>query len=180
MILKFHKLTEKHLDMVRNWRNDPEISKYMNTDDYITEEAHLNWFNKVKKDPTTKFWVVEADGKNVGSVYLIDIDMINRRCYWGYYLEVSARGKGIGRLIELNILKYVFEKLNLNKLCGEVLSSNYIVVEIHKKYGSKVEGILRKQIFKQNKFIDIVSIGILKEEWEEIKKQFNFQEVEIN
>ena len=61
-----------------------------------------------------------------------------------------------------------------------MLSSNYIVVEIHKKYGSKIEGILRKHIFKQNEFIDVICIGILKEEWEDIKKQFDFQEVEIN
>ncbi len=73
----------------------------------------------------------------------------------------------------------MFEKLELNKLYCQVLSWNDIVVKIHHKYGSKIEVNFRQHIFKCNKFYDIVCMGILKEEWLEIKKQFEFQIIEI-
>jgi len=181
MNIDFCKLSEEHLEMVRNWRNKPEISKYMYTDQYISEEEHFNWFKKIKSDLAKKYWVVRLDGEYVGVVNLYDIDIKNKRCYWAYYLaEPSVRGKGLGRLIELNILNYVFEKLGLNKLCCEVLKFNELVVKIHQKYGSKIEGTFRKHIFKQGVFHDIVCMGILKEEWEDIKKKIDFEKIKID
>ena len=53
--LKFLKLEEEHLEMVRKWRNSPDVSKYMYTDQYISEEDQVNWFNNVKHDPTREY-----------------------------------------------------------------------------------------------------------------------------
>ncbi len=180
IIVKFVKLREKHLDLVREWRNSSEVSKYMYTDQDITEEEHQKWFYRVRKDPTKIYWIIEVNGTYVGVINLYNINILNKRCYWAYYLsDLSVRGKGLGRLIELNILTYVFEKLELNKLSCQVMSWNDIVVKIHQKYGSKIEGNFRQHIFKGNKFYDIVCMGILKEEWLEIKKHFEFQIIEI-
>jgi len=166
--------------MIRNWRNSSEISNYMYTSDLITADQQKKWFRQIKDDATKKYWIIKVDDKYVGVVNLYDIDKRNKRCYWAYYLaEPSVRGKGLGRLIELNILKYIFEDLGLNKLCCEVLSFNEIVVEIHKKYGSKIEGHFREHIFKDGEFHDIICMGILKEEWSEIKKSFDFDIIKI-
>lgn len=152
----------------------------MYTDDFITADQQKKWFRQIKDDPTKKYWIIKVDDKYVGVVNLYDIDKRNKRCYWAYYLaETSIRGKGLGRLIELNILKYIFEDLGLNKLCCEVLSFNEIVVKIHKKYGSKIEGHFREHIFKDGKFHDIICMGILKEEWSVIKKSFDFDIIKI-
>ena len=180
MKVKFIKLTVKHLEMVRNWRNSPEVSKYMCTDQYISEEDQVYWFNQIEEDSSKAYWVIIMDGKPVGVVNIYNIDNLNKRCYWAYYLaDLSVRGKGLGRLIELNILSYVFEKLEFNKLYCEVLDFNDIVVKIHQKYGSKIEGNLRGHIYKEGKFHDMVCMGILKEEWNELKKEFDFQKIEI-
>ncbi|MFW9988900.1 MAG: UDP-4-amino-4,6-dideoxy-N-acetyl-beta-L-altrosamine N-acetyltransferase [Candidatus Odinarchaeota archaeon] len=180
MKVKFTKLKDIHLEMVRNWRNTDEVSKYMYTDHYISKDEHLSWFNRVKKDPTKIYWMIEVNGAYVGVVNLYDISTLNKRCYWAYYIaDPTVRGKGLGRIIELNILNYVFEELELNKLCCEVLSFNEIVVKIHQKYGSKIEGKFRQHIFKNGKFYDIFCMGILKEDWINLKEQFEFEKIEI-
>ena len=180
MKVEFLKIREENLEMIRNWRNSPEVSNYMYTDDFITVDQQKIWFRQIKDDPTKKYWIIKVDNKYVGVVNLYDIDKRNKRCYWAYYLaESSIRGKGLGRLIELNIIKYIFEDLGLNKLCCEVLSFNEIVVKIHKKYGSKIEGHFREHIFKDGEFHDIFCMGILKEEWSEIKKNFDFDIIKI-
>jgi RimJ/RimL family protein N-acetyltransferase len=77
--------------------------------------------------------------------------------------------------VELNILHYVFETLKLNKLCGEVLAFNEKVVEIHQKYGSKVEGRRRQHICKNGEYLDVVEVGILRQEYEkEVKDRTDF------
>jgi UDP-4-amino-4,6-dideoxy-N-acetyl-beta-L-altrosamine N-acetyltransferase len=176
MKLEFCKLREEHLEIVRKWRISPEVSKYMNTDPEITPEQQINWYEKVKNDPTRRYWIIKLDDEFVGVVNLCNIDLTNKRCSWAYYL---ARGKGVGKQIELSVLSYVFDDLRLNKLCCEVLAFNDLVVKIHQKYGSKVEGRLRKHIYKNGEFHDVIVIGILKEEWDEIKEKFDFAKAKI-
>lgn len=180
MKIEFCKIEGKHIEQIRKWRNSPEVSKYMNTNDYITVKQQKEWFERIKKDKTKKYWIIKINAKYIGVINLYDIDNRNKRCYWAYYIaDVSMRRKGIGRLIELNVLKYVFEVLELNKLCGEVLAFNKIVVEIHKKYGSKVEGYFREHIIKDGKLHDVFCISILKKEWQLIKKNFDFDIIKI-
>ncbi len=180
MDLAFCKMSEDHLDIVRDIRNNPEVSKYMYTDHYITKEEHQNWFNKIKGDPSEKHWVFQVDEKYVGTGNLYDIDMRNRKCYWGYCLaDPSLRGKGLGRLMELNLYNFGFDTLGLNKICCEVFSFNKLGVKLHQRCGSKVEGHFRKHIFKGETFHDIVCMGILKEDWEEFKKKFDFKIIKM-
>lgn len=180
MNLKFCRIEVGHLEVIRNWRNGLEVSKYMYSNDFITFNKQKEWFKEIKENPTKKAWIIKMDGEYIGIVNIYDIDERNKRCYWAYYIaDLSMRGRGIGRLIELNILRYVFEVLELNKLCATVLSFNQIVVQIHKKYGSKVEGYFRKHVFKDGRFLDVVCMGILKKDWENIKKSFDFEVIKI-
>lgn len=180
MKLEFCKLSEEHLELVRKWRMDPEVSKYMYTNPKITHEQQKNWYEKIKKDSTRRYWIIIADDEFVGVVNLYNIDLNNKRCSWAYYLgETSVRGKGVGKQIELNMLSYVFDDLGLNKLRCEVLAFNELVVKIHQKYGSKIEGRLQKHIYKNGEFYDVIVMGILKEEWDEIKEKFDFAKAKI-
>ena len=166
--------------MIRKWRNSREVSKYMYTNDSITEEQQLKWYRRIKDDQTKRYWLIKVDKKPIGVVNLYDIDTRNKRCYWAYYLaDSSVRGKGVGKLIELNILSYIFDYLGFNKLCCEILNINEIVIKIHQKYGSKIEGNFRKHVYKDGKFHDIVCMGILKEDWKEIKSNFDFDPIKI-
>jgi UDP-4-amino-4,6-dideoxy-N-acetyl-beta-L-altrosamine N-acetyltransferase len=178
MKLEFCKLLEEHLEIVRKWRMSPEVSKYMYTDPVITPEQQRNWYEKLKKDPIRRYWIIRVDADFVGVINFYNIDLINKRCSWAYYLgETSVRGKGVGKQIELNVLSHVFDDLRLNKLCCEVLAFNDLVVKIHQKYGAKIEGKLKKHIYKNGVFHDVIVMGNLKEEWDEMEEKFEFVKV---
>ena len=179
--IKLVKLKESHIEKIRIWRMSKEVTSYMYTDPVITSEEQKQWFERVRFDKSKKFWVINVDGLDVGLVSLYDIDWVNERCFWAYYLAGSSvRGKGVGGAVELNMLRFVFEDMKLNKLCCEVLTSNDKVVEIHKKFGSKVEGLFREHICKNGVFLDVVCLAILKSEWlNEVKGKFVIPEIEI-
>lgn len=152
--------------MVRSWRNHPEVAKFMYTDHEITPEEHEQWFRRALNDPTSRFWIISGDGGDLGLLSISQIDLHNRRCFWAFYLDPTARGKGGGAFAEYSVLQHVFTELQLNKLCGEVLGFNRSVIKMHKRFGFVEEGVLRKQIFKQGQWHDVVCVGILREEWE--------------
>jgi UDP-4-amino-4,6-dideoxy-N-acetyl-beta-L-altrosamine N-acetyltransferase len=159
-------------DMLRRWRNLPEVANYMFTDHEISAEEHERWFHSIFGDPTSRYWIITSDDEDVGVANICGIDPQNRRCFWGFYLSSpNVRGKGVGAYVEYFVLRYVFEELGLNRLCGEVLATNDKVVQMHKGFGFKQEGYYRQHVLKGGKPLDVVAIAMLREEWQAQKPE---------
>jgi UDP-4-amino-4,6-dideoxy-N-acetyl-beta-L-altrosamine N-acetyltransferase len=159
-------------EMLRAWRNLPQISRTMYTDHYITAEEHSAWFRNAMADSTRRYWIIRCDEKDVGLVNLYAMDSINRRCHWAFYVaESSAKGKGVGSAVELEILRYVFEDMKFNKLCCEVLATNRGVVRMHQSFGFHEEGLFRCHVRKGDDFVDVVCMAILKDEWKHARTE---------
>ena len=71
IILK--RLTYDKIELVRNWRNDPKISQYMEFRDYITLEMQEKWFQKINND-NNFFFIIEYEGKEIGIANIKDIE----------------------------------------------------------------------------------------------------------
>ena len=181
MILQFRKIQQKHLEKIRLWRMSDDVTKYMYTDPEITPEDQKKWHRQIEQDFSRMDWGINVDGQDIGVVCLYDIDPLNRRCFWAYYLgEQAAKGKGIGKSVELNILSYAFEQLNLHKLCCEVFEWNDFVITTHQKYGSKIEGTFHEHVWKGGKYHNVVRMAIIRREWEqEVKDKFQYPFVQI-
>ena len=159
-------------DMIRQWRNSPDVARYMYTDHQITEAEHEQWFQNVLKDQKRKYWIIVYERKSIGLANLYDIDDKNRRCFWGLYISSeNVRSKGMGGFIEYQVMKYVFDNLEYNKLCCEALSSNTRAINLYKSFGFQEEGVYRRHILKNGEYTDVVALGMLKSEWDEKKSQ---------
>jgi UDP-4-amino-4,6-dideoxy-N-acetyl-beta-L-altrosamine N-acetyltransferase len=171
-MIRLRDVQSKDKEMIRQWRNKPEVAKYMYTDHYITREEHNRWFERISSESNCRYWVIVCDQVDVGLVNIYDVDEKNQRCFWAFYVaDPSARGKGVGSFVEYSILKYVFEDLEFNKLCCEVLGFNDAVVNMHKGFGFKEEGFFREHIIKGDQIFDVVRLAILRREWEAKKME---------
>ncbi|MDR5659782.1 UDP-4-amino-4,6-dideoxy-N-acetyl-beta-L-altrosamine N-acetyltransferase [Serpentinicella sp. ANB-PHB4] len=180
MALKLTKVTEDDLELIMNWRMKPSVTKYMYTDPRLTIEGQKNWLENIKESCYIKYWVIRMDGVRIGLVNVSDIDLINKRCTWAYYIgDTSFRGKGLAGILECNIYDYVFDVLKLNKLCCEVFSFNDKVISIHQRFGSVIEGTLKQHIYKDGNYFDIVCMGITKDRWYKIKNTYNYEKILI-
>lgn len=154
-------------EMIRHWRNSPDVSRLMYNDHTITSEEHDHWFRSITQDATKRYWIIRCRGGDVGLACLYGLDEKNRRCYWAFYLaDPNMRGKAIGAFVEHAVLQYVFDRLGLNKLCCEVLATNRAVLALHEKFGFTREGYLREHVFKGGQFVDVVSLAITRSEWD--------------
>lgn len=151
---------------IRNWRNDIEIRKYMYNSEIISEDEHLKWLENLESNSKQKVYYIMYDNKKIGIVSIANLDLKNKTCDWAFYFNNNIeKGKGIGKIVEKEFVKYIFKNFEIEKLNCQVLSNNLKVVEMHKKFGFTLEGVLRKNILQNNEKLDVYWLGITKEEW---------------
>lgn len=167
-------------EMVMNWRMQPEISKYMNTDPVLDIKKQEEWFLKQQKDKSCYYWIIEVDGIPAGVTSITMVDKKNGTCTRGTYIAVhEKRSFEVITSIYATQFEFVFDKLGLNKIEIQVFAENKNVVFLSKKCGFKQEGVLREHINKNGIYYDVVLLGMTKSEWEEKKKQWNYETVKM-
>ena len=172
----FRPIKEEELQMIMEWRMRPDITKFMYTDPQLTLEMQRKWFHSLKGRKDMFSFMIEVDGIPSGILNITDIDYKNHRCSWGYYMAVKEkRSLPLAMAIEWNLYDYVFDELGMHKLEGEIFSFNKAVLRIHQMCGSEIEGELKDHIYKNGQFCDVTVTGILKEQWEVIKKNRNYE-----
>jgi ribosomal-protein-serine acetyltransferase len=116
------------------------------------------------------FWAgIWYQGVLVGAIGLLHIDEENQCTEIGYYLAKSYEGRGIITRACRTVIAYVFEELKLNRVVIRTMPDNVGSRNIAEKLGFTQEGILRKCIWFNHRFVDQVVYGLLKEDWDEQK-----------
>ncbi len=168
-------LKKEDLALVMDWRMRPYITQYMYTDPLLTMDSQLAWFSRISEDPSQINWIINCDGQPAGLINLVEIDRVNSRCVWGYYVaEKEFRSFKLAMYLEWNLYDYVFETLGLHKLCNETFTANQQVVKLHQLCGSKEDGVLRDHICKNGVYYDVSMGSILADEWAEKKKTVKY------
>ena len=82
--------------------------------------------------------------------------------------EKTAWNKGYGTETAKLLLEEVFTQLNLHRAEWWTYAENNLSVHLAKKLGFKEEARLRDAVFFDNKYHDLVVLGLLKQEFESI------------
>lgn len=170
--------------VLREYRMEdlPYMRKWVNNFD-ITNNLHDIFIYPQTMHDTESFLKMMAEGKGeskgfiiaapdtleyIGQIDLHRIDWKNRSAILGIVIgREEYLGKGIGKeAIEL-IQEFVFNTLNLNRLELEVYEFNARAFKCYIKCGFVEEGRLRKKLFRQGKYWDVIQMGILKEEYDQ-------------
>ncbi len=170
--VSIRKITEEDTDNIIKWRNSPDVNINFIYRRPLTREDHLSWLhNKVDKGEVAQF-IIHSDEleKDVGSVYLRDIDYNYQKAEYGIFIgEETARGHGIGAAAGKLILEYGFEVLNLNRIFLRVFARNERAINSYKKAGFVYEGLFRQDVIIDGVKEDVVFMSILREDYEKSK-----------
>ncbi len=69
----FRRLTHGDIELVRKWRNSPEINQFMEYREYITPEMQEKWFNSVN-NKYNLYFIIEYKGDKIGLINGKDIN----------------------------------------------------------------------------------------------------------
>jgi len=163
------------IPIMTRWVNDPDIMEFGFPPYPQTERQEEEWFNKVGSDDNKISLAIETkEGTLIGSISLGEIEWKrNRTAITGALIgEKEYRGKGYGTDAKMLLLDYAFNRLNLRKICSNVLASNKRSWRYNLRCGYKVEGIRKKQRFANGRYHDLIEFGIFKKDWLPIWKHY--------
>jgi RimJ/RimL family protein N-acetyltransferase len=169
----------KHVNLYTKWNNSPKVRK--NPYSYRTRYEFPQNVEEVKKmfDPKEERFRSEiyfeiwhkADEKPIGYTGLIRIRWHDRSALLIYLIgEIEYWGKGLATEAAKLVVDYGFNELNLNKINASTYAPNQSSVKIIENNGFKHELTLRKEIYMNGIYVDILKYSILKKEWQAIKE----------
>lgn len=107
-------------------------------------------------------FVVDVDGKAVGSASLFDFDSFAHHAEAGVSLVPDARGRGVGTAAVVQLVQFGFVRRNLRRIHLQAIASNAAAIRAYEKAGFVIEGRLRQHAWVRGAYEDIVLMGILR------------------
>lgn len=149
------------------WFNDPDVRKTLIISERFKLEKTIRWFEKLQADDSRVELIIETPQKTaVGVIGLAGIDSTHRTAE--IYIVIGQKefwGKGIMLEAECLLIDWAFNSLGLEKIWAEARPENIASVITMKKIGFQVEGILRSEKLVDGKRIDILHLGLLKNDF---------------
>jgi len=133
------RLTHDKIEMIRNWRNDPKISQYMEFRDYITPEVQEKWFQKIDND-NNFFFIIEYKEKEVGLINIKDIDYEQKTGEGGIFIYADeCLNSDVSFRSALCMLDFFYETLNLEKNIAHILRDNKRAIQYNLMLGFELQ-----------------------------------------
>lgn len=110
-----------------------------------------------EKKGTQETLAIEVDGEYAGFVNIHGLtknDRYKHAAIIGYCTHPKYRGKGITTKAVKLVTDYAFKKYHLKRISGMCRTFNKASARVLEKAGYKLEGILKKNKFKDGKYLD--------------------------
>jgi len=147
--------------------NDAEVQAHMNSDAVVPKTE--TWKETPQKwaDQPGLFVVVELKetGEMMGSLSLSPGFPKNRDATLGIAMGRGFLGRGYGTEAMKWAVGYGFKELGLHRVQLTVNETNERAIAAYKKVGFVEEGRQRKALWKGGRFVDIILMAILDDEW---------------
>ncbi|KJA23695.1 hypothetical protein HYPSUDRAFT_137420 [Hypholoma sublateritium FD-334 SS-4] len=93
-----------------------------------------------------------------------------RHSLFSLVLLPEAQGKGIGTAVTRFVLEHAFVHLYMHRISLAVFEGNDAALAVYRKCGFVEEGRIRKVNWFAGQWKDEINMGILVEDWTEMKK----------
>ena len=162
-------IESKDIANIHKGLSNPDVTKYYDVHFSTLEETkiQMNWYNKLKEEGTGIWWGIFGtfDNQFRGACGFNNLEATHKKAEIGLWLLKEYWGNGILKEVMPNLFKYGFEKLNLNRIEGYVLSENKKCKIALEKINFKYEGTMRECEIKNGQLISVDIYAILKNDW---------------
>lgn len=153
-----NKLRQQNIDLVLmsdgDWEPEPLA-------------ASEKWFDKNLEDHEERSWfVIEVDGVVIGNCGLHHSHRRNSSTQFGIAIHhPDYLGKGYGPDAIRVLLRWAFTIQNWRRVGLTTLGNNERALRAYRKLGFVEEGRLREEAFFGGEYVDVVQMGMLRDEW---------------
>lgn len=165
--IKLRSLRESDSKDIALYGNNKKIWKNL-TDVFPSPYTQQKALKRIKKIRNKKDLIslgIISEGKLVGEViasFREDVD--SRKVFIAYWVGEPFWNNGIASEAVYLFTKFLFKNKDIKKVQARVFSWNEISKKVLEKNGFKLEGIMRKAIYKDKKYCDEYLYGIFRKE----------------
>ena len=160
-------------DLERNtrWVNDTEVMRFLGGRYPWSLSAEENWMRERTKTPLTYancgFAIETKEGRHIGNCGIHEASPETRAASVGIMIgEKDCWGQGYGTDAMRTMLRFGFEEMNLHRIELDVYAFNERARASYRKCGFVDEVLKRSEVFREGRYIDVVTMGVLRREWE--------------
>lgn len=148
------------------WINNQDITQYTDQIFPMNEADETEWIRSLSGNKHDIVLGIMVADNLIGAIGAHNINYIYRTCETGALIgEQEYRNKGFGKDAKMLQLDFLFNTLNLRKVYARVFANNERSLAYLKKSGYKIEGIRKKQVYKNGEYIDEIMVAIFKKDW---------------
>ena len=166
-------ITDDNILSIMKWRN--EQMHILRQNEILTEEKQIRYFEKhiwptmLENNPNQILFGLYYKNEFVGYGGLVHISWMDKRAEVSFLVNTERLNKDVvyqsDMINYLNLIKGVaFKVLNFNRLFTETYDVRPLHISILEKCGFILEGRMKQHVFIDNKYIDSLIHGCLKED----------------
>jgi RimJ/RimL family protein N-acetyltransferase len=152
------------------WLNDYDVTRTLLFKGPINRQVEESFLDSAYTDEHRFVLGITAKVTDnlIGATGLEQIDFRNRHAKFGIFIGAKEEwGKGYGTEATRLVTHHAFLTLNLNRVWLHVVADNERGIRAYERVGFKREGILRQEHFRDGRYLDTVTMAILREEWKQ-------------
>ena len=166
MIVELVRVSLADKTSLREWRNEPEVTRWGYSNHVISEEEHSVWFDTMLADDSRVYWKIVADGVAVGVIFLTGVSSQESSCEWGMYLaDVNARGKGVAQAACALSFRYAFNELAVDVVKCEAVAQNENAIGLYESVGYVRTGLQTDAVQRGNELLSVVTLELTRKSW---------------
>ena len=123
--LTLQKLEEKEIKILRIWRNDPRVLKFMlSNNSYISKEKQKEWFDSIKNSQNSFYYMIYKDDLLLGYSAIKNIDCKSKIGQPGGIINPSIKEPILAYLKAFITYDFYFDKLGILSTYAYIKNSN--------------------------------------------------------
>lgn len=167
-LIELRGLRRADIDVYRSWLENAEATHFMESGWRPVPDSEMEAIYKASVESGDTVVFVIADRSSdlpVGVCGLYAINWICRRAEFRILIgDTGSHGRGFGTEAARLVLKYAFDKLNLETVYLGVNSENQRAIRSYEKAGFIREGVRRQIIFRNGRYYDALMMSVLRNE----------------
>lgn len=164
------RLKEQDIELVRQWRNSPQVAERMEYREFITPEMQKEWFKSIS-NLNNFYFVIIYQGEKIGVINVKEIDWKSRKLESGIFIpDEKYWGTFVPSIVSIMLTQMFFRIFGWDHYYAHILRDNHRAIQYNRSLGYELcEGqeevenqlyVLKKEVFeaKSKKLVKALTV----------------------
>ncbi len=168
-LVNLRSLEPGDVDREFQWVNDRDVTRFLTIRYPMAKKEEEHWLSDRPANDfgNTALAIETKDGVHIGNIGLHDGQPENRKASLGIMIgDKDYWSNGYGGDAIVTLLRFAFHEMNLNRVWLHVYEFNERAQACYKKVGFVMEGTLRENSYREGRYINTITMGILRSEFD--------------